>query len=69
MLVLSRRVGEEIVISGTISVKVLEIRRDRIRIGVTAPDYVTVDRQEVHVLRGDFVQSALENDRRDSVLA
>lgn len=54
MLVLSRRVGEEIVIDGQIRVKVLAIRGDRVRIGVMAPVHLTVDRQEVHDRRAEF---------------
>ncbi len=48
MLVLSRRPGEEIVINGNIRVTVVEIRGNQVRIGITAPPSVTVDRQEVH---------------------
>jgi carbon storage regulator len=55
MLVLTRRIDEEIVIAGSIRVKVLAVRGDRIRIGVSAPDSVAVDRQEVHDRRAEFV--------------
>ena len=48
MLVLTRRVGEEIVIANNIHIKVVSIKGDRIRIGITAPENVTVDRAEVH---------------------
>jgi carbon storage regulator len=48
MLVLSRRPGEEIVIDDTIRVTVVEIRGNQVRLGITAPPSVTVDRQEVH---------------------
>jgi carbon storage regulator len=51
MLVLTRRVGEEIVIDGGICIKILAIDRGRVRIGIIAPAYVRVDRQEVHELR------------------
>jgi carbon storage regulator len=51
MLVLTRRVGEEIVIDGGICIKILAIDRGRVRIGIIAPAYVRVDRQEVHDLR------------------
>jgi carbon storage regulator len=51
MLVLSRRPGEEIVIAGSIRVTVVEIRGNQVRLGITAPPSVTVDRQEVHQRR------------------
>ncbi|MCA0330409.1 MAG: carbon storage regulator CsrA [Actinobacteria bacterium] len=48
MLVLSRRVGESIVIGSDVVVTVLEVRGDIIRIGVDAPREVTVHRSEVY---------------------
>jgi carbon storage regulator len=47
MLVLSRRVGETIVISENILVTVVEVNGDRVRLGVQAPRSIRVDRQEV----------------------
>ena len=46
MLVLSRKVGEEIVIAGTIRVTVVAVVGDRVRLGVQAPSEVRVDREE-----------------------
>jgi len=37
MLVLSRKADEEIVIGGAVRVRVLEVRRGRVRIGICAP--------------------------------
>ena len=51
MLILSRQIGERIIIAGEICVTVLEIKRDRVRLGVTAPPTVRVDRQEIHMRR------------------
>lgn len=49
MLVLSRKINEAIVIdSGKIRVIVLDIRGDKIRLGIEAPAEIRVDRQEVH---------------------
>ncbi len=56
MLVLTRRVGEEIVIANNIHIKVVSIKGDRIRIGITAPENVTVDRAEVHIRRTQFAE-------------
>lgn len=48
MLVLSRKVGEKILIGDSIVVTVLEIRGDRIRLGLDAPPHVPIHRQEVY---------------------
>lgn len=47
MLVLSRRVGESIVIGNEVTVTVLEVRGDQIRVGIDAPRSVQVHREEV----------------------
>lgn len=47
MLVLSRKAGEQIVISDTITITIVEIRGDKVRIGIDAPPEVIVHRQEV----------------------
>jgi carbon storage regulator len=51
MLVLTRRVGEEIVIGGTIRVAVVAINGRTVRLGVAAPASVPVRRWEL--LAGD----------------
>lgn len=48
MLVLTRRVGEKIIIADDIHVVVLSITRSSIRLGIVAPATVRVDRQEIH---------------------
>lgn len=48
MLVLSRRIGESIVIGNTIRVTVVDIGQGRVKIGVQAPGNVSVDREEIH---------------------
>ncbi len=47
MLVLSRRIGESVVIGNDVVVTILEIRGDIIRVGIQAPRDVPVHRQEV----------------------
>jgi carbon storage regulator len=47
MLVLSRAVDQAIVISGNVLVKVIEIRGDKVRLGIEAPKDVPVHRSEV----------------------
>lgn len=48
MLVLTRKVGEGIVIGGNIHVQIVHMGGGKVRIGIVAPEDVTVDRQEVH---------------------
>ncbi len=47
MLVLSRKKNESIVINNDIVVTVVEIRGDKVRLGIVAPKEVPVHRQEV----------------------
>ena len=47
MLVLSRKVGEKVMLGGGISVEVIEVRGDKVRLGIVAPRDVPVHRQEV----------------------
>jgi len=54
MLVLSRKIGETIIIDDAIEVTVVAVKGDKVRLGIKAPDSVRVDRQEVHQRRGDF---------------
>lgn len=48
MLVLSRKKNEKIVITNDITIEVVEIRGDKVRLGITAPKEVPVHRQEVY---------------------
>ncbi|MFW6171417.1 MAG: carbon storage regulator CsrA [Planctomycetota bacterium] len=48
MLVLTRKVGEQICIGGDIHVTVLAIHKGRVRLGVSAPRELPVHREEVH---------------------
>lgn len=48
MLVLSRKAGESIVIDGCITVTVNQIDGNKVRIGISAPPEVRVDREEIH---------------------
>ncbi len=48
MLVLSRKMGESIIIDDRIEVKVLEIVDGKIKLGIEAPKDVTIHRKEVY---------------------
>jgi carbon storage regulator len=51
MLVLSRRLGEEIVIADDIRVMVVALNGQTVRLGITAAPSISVDREEVHARR------------------
>jgi len=53
MLVLSRKVGEEILIGDNIRLTVLSTKGERVRIGIAAPPEVRVDRYELHLRRAE----------------
>ena len=48
MLVLSRKKDEKIIIGDKITLMVIEIRGDKVRLGIEAPKDVTVHREEVY---------------------
>lgn len=48
MLVLSRHKDESIKIGDDITITVIEVRGDRVRLGIEAPSEVPVHRQEVY---------------------
>lgn len=48
MLVLSRKKDEKIIIGDNITLMVIEIRGDKVRLGIEAPKDVTVHREEVY---------------------
>lgn len=60
MLILSRRIDEEIVIDGHIRIMVVDIRGDKCRLGIEAPKDMSVHRREVQ----DEVDR--ENERKKS---
>jgi carbon storage regulator len=48
MLILSRKPGESIVIDGRITVKIMRLEGDVVKLGIEAPREVPVHRQEVY---------------------
>ncbi len=50
MLVLTRKLGQSIMIDDKIEIVVLEVRGEQVRLGIRAPKDVTVHRMEVYTL-------------------
>jgi len=62
MLVLSRKVGEEIQIGEEIILKVVAVGRDKVKIGVEAPKHITINRQEFNkALKNKLTSPVREN--------
>jgi carbon storage regulator len=64
MLVLSRKKDEKIVIGDKITIMVIEIRGDKVRLGIDAPRDITVHREEVYeaIKREQDEQSNVSSD-------
>jgi len=48
MLILTRRVGESLMIGDDVSVTILGVKGNQVRIGITAPKHVAVHREEIY---------------------
>ena len=49
MLLLSRKLGEKIMIGDNIEIVINEIKGKQVVVGVSAPRSVAVDREEIHI--------------------
>jgi carbon storage regulator len=48
MLILTRRVGEKLIIDENVTVTVLSVKGAQVRVGIEAPRDVKVNREEIH---------------------
>jgi carbon storage regulator len=68
MLILTRKIGETIRIGDEISISVIEIRGNQVRLGINAPRNVVVHRQEVYELIQEQNEQAAQASPDDKVL-
>ncbi len=54
MLVLGRKIGERVFVGDDIEVVVVEVRGNRVKLGFNAPDYLPIQRAELHQMESWF---------------
>lgn len=69
MLILSRKVNERLIINGDIEVVILDTSKNSVRIGVEAPEYVRIYREEIYkeILKENAASGVAASDAFDKI--
>ncbi|MCF6228042.1 MAG: carbon storage regulator CsrA [Planctomycetes bacterium] len=63
MLVLSRQINQSIMIGDDIELTIVDIKGDKVRVGINAPAHVAVHRKEVYLsIKAENVEAAQSSD-------
>jgi carbon storage regulator CsrA len=66
VLILTRRIGETVMIGDDVTVTVLRVKGNQVRLGVNAPKSVSVQREEIfHRIKHEVAQTAQSEHRTE----
>jgi carbon storage regulator len=68
MLILTRRIGEKLIIGDDVTVTILAVKGNQIRVGIDAPLEVKVHREEIYQKIQSEKKTSLLNNRKPSIL-
>ena len=67
MLILTRRVGETLMIGDSVTVTILGVKGNQVRVGITAPKDVAVHREEIFQRLGKEVPATNQADAEEGL--